>query len=235
ERIEPRGCKGLVDVANCAGIQDIDLLAEIAGGGSNVAHLGFRTGIVRIHENGHRRRRWPQLAEQPQTLRLHLVDQRAYARDVAARTMEVGHAPGPDRIGAARKNDWYGRGRRLGGEGRWVATDCHNDAHLLMHEVGDELCQPIVLTLCPPVLKGNILTLDKALFIDALTHNRNERRIEVGRTAAEQADSRKRTLLRARRERPRRRAAESEDELAPVHSITSSARAMSVAGTSRPS
>src|SRR5262249_60060635 len=44
-------------------------------------------------------------------------------------------------------------------------------------------------------------------------------------------------LLRARRERPRRgrRAAEKRDELAPLHSITSSARASTVAGTSRPS
>ena len=43
-------------------------------------------------------------------------------------------------------------------------------------------------------------------------------------------------LLRARRERPRRRrAAEQRDELAPVHSITSSARASSVGGTVRPS
>ena len=39
-------------------------------------------------------------------------------------------------------------------------------------------------------------------------------------------------LLRARRERPRRRrAAEQRDELAPFHSITSSARASSVGGT----
>ena len=43
-------------------------------------------------------------------------------------------------------------------------------------------------------------------------------------------------LLRARRQRPRRRrAAEQRDELAPFHSITSSARASSVGGTSRPS
>jgi hypothetical protein len=43
-------------------------------------------------------------------------------------------------------------------------------------------------------------------------------------------------LLRPRRERPcGRRAAEQRDELAPPHSITSSARASSVAGTSRPS
>ena len=43
-------------------------------------------------------------------------------------------------------------------------------------------------------------------------------------------------LLRARRERPRRRrAAEQRDELAAAHSITSSARASSEEGTSRPS
>src|SRR5262249_35243418 len=42
-------------------------------------------------------------------------------------------------------------------------------------------------------------------------------------------------LLRARRERTRRRAAEQRDELAPLHSITSSARASSWGGTSRPS
>src|SRR5262249_50157672 len=42
-------------------------------------------------------------------------------------------------------------------------------------------------------------------------------------------------LLRTRRERPRRRAAEKRDERAALHSITSSARASSVGGTSRPS
>src|SRR5262249_46080705 len=40
--------------------------------------------------------------------------------------------------------------------------------------------------------------------------------------------------LRARRQRPRRRAAEQRDELAPLHSITSSARASSVGETSIP-
>src|SRR5215467_1668478 len=40
-------------------------------------------------------------------------------------------------------------------------------------------------------------------------------------------------LLRARRHRPNRRAAEQRDECAPLHSITSSARASSIGGTSR--
>src|SRR5262249_1186671 len=42
-------------------------------------------------------------------------------------------------------------------------------------------------------------------------------------------------LLPPRRERPRRRAAEQRDELAPLHSITSSALACNVSGTVRPS
>src|SRR5262249_2052598 len=41
-------------------------------------------------------------------------------------------------------------------------------------------------------------------------------------------------LLHARRERPHRSSAEQQYELAPLHSITSSARAMSVGGISRP-
>src|SRR5262249_53192113 len=44
-----------------------------------------------------------------------------------------------------------------------------------------------------------------------------------------------RRLLRARRERPGSRCAEQGDELAAFHSITSSARASSVGGGSRPS
>src|SRR5262244_2730557 len=55
-------------------------------------------------------------------------------------------------------------------------------------------------------------------------------------TPEKDADHRHRPLLRARRERPRRsRTAEQRDELAALHSITSSARVSSVAGTARPS
>src|SRR5262249_27591153 len=57
------------------------------------------------------------------------------------------------------------------------------------------------------------------------------------REYTQESDPRHHTgLLRASRKRPRgRRAAEQRDELAALHSITSSARASSVGGTSRPS
>src|SRR5262249_41499908 len=58
--------------------------------------------------------------------------------------------------------------------------------------------------------------------------------IDVGvRCDGEPANARTFGLC-ARRERPRGRAAEQRDELAPSHSITSSARASRVAGTFRP-
>src|SRR5262249_52542725 len=60
----------------------------------------------------------------------------------------------------------------------------------------------------------------------------------IGRRAIHQHTDAPRavSLLRPRRERPRCRAAEQRDEVAPiVHSITSSARASNVAGTSSPS
>ena len=66
-------------------------------------------------------------------------------------------------------------------------------------------------------------------------HERDERSCDSGSSAAVLMSTPMRrirsALLRARRERPRRRrAAEQRDELAPSHSITSSARARSVGG-----
>src|SRR5262245_62036161 len=57
--------------------------------------------------------------------------------------------------------------------------------------------------------------------------------LQVIAGADQNADS-PRALLRPRRNRPRRRAAEQRDELATPHSMTSSARASTVVGTSRP-
>ena len=60
----------------------------------------------------------------------------------------------------------------------------------------------IVLTLSPTIVEGDVLTLDEACFVETLADERNERRVDSGRTAVEQSNHRNRTLLRARRERP---------------------------------
>src|SRR5215472_6634065 len=59
---------------------------------------------------------------------------------------------------------------------------------------------------------------------------------EPAHIRSEEANHRYCDLLRARRQRPsNRRAAEERNEVAPFHSITASAMASSVGGTSRPS
>src|SRR5262245_35733945 len=73
-------------------------------------------------------------------------------------------------------------------------------------------------------------------FTEDLVERSQQVRALIGQPRAQEPDHGHRRLLRARRERPHcRSAAEQNDELAPFHSITSSARASNGAGTSRPS
>src|SRR5262245_11247173 len=106
-----------------------------------------------------------------------------------------------------------------------------------MDQIGRQCRQPIVLLLRPAILDGDIPTLDKASFAQAMAEGAQPARVPVGGCAAEIPDHRQPSLLRPRRNRPRRcRTADQRDELAPPdHSITSSARATSVGGTWMPS
>src|SRR5262249_29908839 len=82
-----------------------------------------------------------------------------------------------------------------------------------------------------------VLALDQSSFVEALADGGNEIGCPVGGALREVSnDGRRWHLLRARRERPRGRAAEQRDEgAAPDHSITSSAMARSDGGTVTPS
>src|SRR6516162_10480884 len=107
--------------------------------------------------------------------------------------------------------------------------------HLMAYQIGCEVGQSVVLVLRPAILDRNILALDVAGFTKALAEC-GQIACTINRPrAAQESYHRHRRLLRARRERPRCRAAEQRDEIAALHSITSSARASTVAGTSRPS
>src|SRR5262249_4811105 len=106
---------------------------------------------------------------------------------------------------------------------------------LAAEQVGGEARQPIRLIVRPALLDSDVASVDEPFLAQAvakLCHDRRERR--SGR-AAQQPDYRHRRLLCARRERPCCRAAEQRDELAPFHSITSSAATSSLSGTVSPS
>src|SRR5262249_47100420 len=123
--------------------------------------------------------------------------------------------------------------------GRSLSRDCSRDGacddhrHLTAHQLRRHLRQSIILTLGPQVCDRHIPPLHVAGFGQTLAEYRYPCCARPRRTRIEIANHGR--LLRARRERPCRRAAEERDELAALHSITSSARASSVGGTSRPS
>ena len=88
----------------------------------------------------------------------------------------------------------------------------------------------------PAIVEAHVASVGPAQFLQPLQERSDagQRFRIVGGEVHEHADpSHRARLLRPRRERPRRRAAEQRDELAPSHSITSSARASSVGGTVR--
>src|SRR5262249_9682528 len=90
------------------------------------------------------------------------------------------------------------------------------------------------MALGPAVFDRHIPAFDEADFAQTLAERGHPRGVSARRFAVEKPDHRHRRLLRPCRDRPCGRAAEQRDEVALVHSITSSARASSVGGISRP-
>src|SRR5262249_14990239 len=109
---------------------------------------------------------------------------------------------------------------------------------LTANEIGHQRRHSVILALGPAILDREVAALDEASFLQAPAEAGDEMREGTGRRRAEKPHHRHCCLLRARRQRPRCRAAEQRDELAtlhlPAHSITRSARVRRVGGMSRP-
>src|SRR4051812_14993261 len=73
------------------------------------------------------------------------------------------------------------------------------------------------------IFDHNVLAFNEACFVQTTAESGHEVLKINERCVSEESNDRHRRLLRARRERPHRRAAEQRDELASPHSITSSA------------
>src|SRR5215813_6018875 len=167
---------------------------------------------------------------------MQLDQKESETREVSTRARETGDEAGRNGVVAAGEDDWDCGGGSFRRACSKVAATCGDQVDLAADELRGQRRQPIVLALRPAVLDLSVLTLDITGVLEALPERGNVCCKGSWRPAAEIADHRHRpALLRARRERPRGRATEERDEVAAVHSITSSARASTVAGTSRPS
>src|SRR5262249_33057386 len=129
-------------------------------------------------------------------------------------------------------HNWNRRGCRSCSHRRRVTPDNHG--HLPLQKLGDQSRQLVVLAAGPSIFNGHILTLDETDFLQPLAE-----RGHIGHwcagciTRPDEADEWD-GLLRVHRERPCRRAAEQRDELAALHSITSSARNRNDSGIVKP-
>src|SRR4051812_25012140 len=100
-----------------------------------------------------------------------------------------------------------------------------------MHEIGRQVRQAVVLAFRPAEFDRQVLVLYKARFLQALAQCSHQMRKRVRRANVEETNNARPGLLRTRCQRPRcRRAAKQRDELAPRHSMTSSAVASSEGG-----
>src|SRR6516225_5066240 len=112
-----------------------------------------------------------------------------------------------------------------------------NDINFQPDELGCELGEAFAASLRPAIFDRDGASFDPAEFAEPLHKSSGQLALRGRRSRAQESDGRQpRGLLRTRRERPRgRRAADERDELAPLHSISSSARPERGSGTVRPS
>src|SRR5262249_33153662 len=128
------------------------------------------------------------------------------------------------------------RRRRFGRKCRRRASRCKQESDLEADEISRQRGQLVITTFRPSERNDQIPSLGKCGFAQAAAERCNHARRLAGRAATEESNDRHRSLLRAYRERPRsRRAADERDELAPPHSITSSAVTSRVCGPATPS
>jgi hypothetical protein len=116
--------------------------------------------VVRVEEDGNRGRSRHQFAEQLEPLWYQFIIEQAHTREVTAWTVEARDETKLDRVAPSNKDDRKFRCSDLCCKRRINTTDCGDDTDRTANEIGGECRQPIVVTLCPTVLDGDIQAID---------------------------------------------------------------------------
>src|SRR5262249_38736684 len=122
----------------------------------------------------------------------------------------------------------------LGGKRR-DGTSGDDQIDIETHELSRQVGKAFSVAVGRAIFERVVPTFDISVFAQPLPERLELCGIKRRRHHFQHADAIHLRLLRTRRERPRGSAAEKRDEVASLHSNTSSARASSVGGTSRPS
>src|SRR5262245_27401312 len=230
---------GLLDLLGDANVDWAYVYPNRWRGGLNDGELADPGSQRRISQHCGARDAWGDLLQQLRPFRTETVLELHKAGDVAARPCQARDQAGADRIGGTCKHNRHGSGCLQQRLHRRCAAG-HDDVGRERHQFRRTLAKIVRLDGGPVGLDAQVATFTPSQLLKAL-HQCGVALLDVrivrGPAAREYADApHPLALLRPRRDWPRRRTAEQRDELAPPdHSITSSARASSVGGTSRPS
>src|SRR6516164_9007411 len=113
-----------------------------------------------------------------------------------------------DRVVVARDCDRDSTGRAHGDERRIVAAGCRDHSYLTWDKISRERRQAIQSSLRPAMFDRDVLTLDVTDLVQATPERGCQGSERLRRLSIQESNHRHRRLLRARRERPRSRAAE---------------------------
>src|SRR5262249_22418036 len=140
--------------------------------------------------------------------------------DVPAGPVEVRNQASSNRISARRHDDWDGL------RNSFCRLDCrralrHDDIQPQSSQLGSDRRKRVLFTLGKTVLDDDVLPFDPAVFLQSLAKclqlTSHCRRARVARQQKANPANRRGRMLRARRERPRGRAADERDEIAPSY------------------
>src|SRR5215831_18096592 len=147
--------------------------------------------------------------QQFKPLCLQRAEEEADARQVAAWLVETFHQAKVNRIASRDEDNWNGRRCCLSRAGRGnSATGCNDHRHLAANQITRQRWELIVVTQRPAKIDLHILSIEVAEFAQPALERDYVSYGIFWRPAAEKSDHRHRRLLRPRRERPRRCAAE---------------------------
>jgi hypothetical protein len=234
----PGGCEvgqGRIDLAFVARSQHAQFAPDLLRRGLGVPRFAFRVRIAGIDQHGERSR-GRHLAQKLQPLWRQLVHEQRDTGDVAAGMAQTGNQAVFDRVVADRDHNRDDGSSALGRKGGDRPAHRYDDGDRPAYQILGEHRQFVVLPRRPSELDGDILPFDVAGVFEAIAKCRDQGGKALGRGAAEKPDHRHSRLLSANRQRPGDpRAGQQDQQVASVHSMTSSARARIDGGTVRPS
>src|SRR5215831_4254865 len=200
-------------LAAVARVHDLEL--DIEGGRRRCEILDEVLGGrgVRIDQRPKTSRGGKKLTQQAQSLYNQLAHERVHAGGVAARPTETGDETEFDRVVSDVEDNGSpaARGDR---RARCIFIGSGDDnRHLSSYEISSQQGETVVLSLSIAILDCYVLVFDVARFGQGPKKCREIRRHRSWRSGMKKPNHRHRLLLRTRRERPRRHAADERDEV----------------------